>query len=423
MTNKPQLNVAIIGAGPYGLSIGAHLRAAQIEHRIFGIPMETWRRHMPPGMYLKSYGESSNLFDAHATYPLQEFAREHQLLYHPTRFPVSLATFIAYGKAFQQRYVPHITRARLIAHRAAAHTHELQFDDGETVFARHVMLAVGCLAFKYIPPILGDLPAELRSHSSAYGPIEHLAGKRVIIVGGGASALDLAALLSLQGTAVTLVARANDLHFQNYPGGRRSALQRIIAPNASGLGAGWLLRACTMPQLVRLLPDWMRSAILSNTLGPSGGYFIRKRVEAAVRLRLGQAIEQVGQQGAQIYLRVVDARGVRTTIVGDHLIAATGYRVDLRQLPFLNRDTLRQVRTIHGAPVLSRHFESSLPGLYFAGLASGLTFGPLMRFVAGATHPARALTLMLRTVRGFTPPLSHAMPEDTPVPNADRAAP
>lgn len=53
--------VAIIGAGPYGLSIAAHLRAYGIPFRIFGAPLDSWRRHMPVGMMLKSDGFASSL--------------------------------------------------------------------------------------------------------------------------------------------------------------------------------------------------------------------------------------------------------------------------------------------------------------------------------------------------------------------------
>ncbi len=243
MANQTQLDTAIIGAGPYGLSIGAHLQDAGIEYRVFGNVMETWQRHMPPGMCLKSYGESSNLFDPHAQFPLRAFARAHRLPYHPSAYPVPLATFVAYGEAFQQRYVRYLTRARLIHHRAVSQGHELQFDNGESVLARRVIVAVGSLPFSYTPPLLANMPPELLSHSSQFGPIQRLAGKRVIIVGSGASALDLAALLSLQDSAVTIVARATELHFQTLPGPARSILKRIVAPDAPGPGRGLVAAA------------------------------------------------------------------------------------------------------------------------------------------------------------------------------------
>ncbi len=143
----------------------------------------------------------------------------------------------------------------------------------------------------------------------------------------------------------------------------------------------------------------MRTALLSNTLGPSGGYFIREQVESTVRLKLGRAIEQVYQHAGRVHLRLVDCGGQRTTIAAEHMVAATGYRIDLRQLPFLGSDTLQRVWMVDGMPALSRDFESSLPGLFFVGLASARSFGPIMRFVAGAVHPARRLARALQNTR------------------------
>ena len=57
------LPVVVIGAGPYGLSLGAYLRALDVDFQIFGISMESWRFHMPVGMLLKSEGFASNLYE------------------------------------------------------------------------------------------------------------------------------------------------------------------------------------------------------------------------------------------------------------------------------------------------------------------------------------------------------------------------
>src|SRR5437764_10189158 len=95
------VDVAIIGAGPYGLSVAAHLRARGIDHRIFGEPMAAWRNHMPPGMHLKSDGDSSDLSDLGATYRLADFCAERRFDHDGRLVPVSLENFVAYGLAFQ----------------------------------------------------------------------------------------------------------------------------------------------------------------------------------------------------------------------------------------------------------------------------------------------------------------------------------
>lgn len=397
------MNVAIVGAGPYGLSVAAHLAAAGVDLRIFGRPMDMWRNHMPPGMYLKSYGESSSLFDPQSALTLERYTGAHGIPYHATRVPVGLDTFVAYGMDFQKWFVPHLEPKHLVALRPAGGSHELEFEDGERVVARNVVLAIGVMPYLHMPRELVHLPAAICSHSSDYGSLDALEGKNVTVVGSGSSALDLAALLSERQTAVTLVARSPQMHFQTVPVPASSLMRRtlhpvrrILRPASNGLGDGWLMCMCAeAPRLFRLLPDRTRLHILSTTLGPSGGYFIREQVEKHVTVKAGRSIEGAKERGGRVRLTTVDANGSRETIESDHLIAATGYRVDLRRLEFLGDDTVRRIRMVDGTPILSSDFESSVPGLYFVGLTAARTFGPVMRFVVGAVHPARQLTRRL----------------------------
>lgn len=386
------LQVAVIGAGPYGLSIAAHLAEAGIEHRVFGVPMESWRSNMPPGMLLKSYGESSSLYDARGQLPLDAYCRERGVAYDAQRIPVGLDTFTAYGLEFQKRFVPSLETKRLASLRATNAGHELEFDDGERFTARHVVLAIGVMPYRHISPVLEKLPAELLSHSSRFGPLEGLAGKAVTIVGCGSSALDLAALLSRQGTAVTVLSRSREVHYQTPPGPQASLLRRALRPASNGLGEGWLMCLCaSAPGVFRLFPDSFRRSVLEEVLGPSGGYFIREQVEGHVTVKTGRAIESATEQGGRARLVAVGPAGERETIDSDHVIAATGYRVDLQRLQFLDGGARERIRTADGSPVLSADFESTLAGLYFVGLTSARTFGPVMRFVVGAVFPARRL--------------------------------
>src|SRR5271170_1281431 len=97
--------VGIVGAGPYGLSLAAHLRAAGVGFRIFGSPMETWREHMPEGMLLKSDGFASSLYDPKDTYPLSRYCAERSIEYADDHIPVKLDTFYDYGLTFSDRFV------------------------------------------------------------------------------------------------------------------------------------------------------------------------------------------------------------------------------------------------------------------------------------------------------------------------------
>ncbi|MFC7714160.1 hypothetical protein [Nonomuraea recticatena] len=53
--------VVVVGAGPYGLSVAAHLRAAGVAVRVFGEVMASWRHPAATGMFLKSTPRATDL--------------------------------------------------------------------------------------------------------------------------------------------------------------------------------------------------------------------------------------------------------------------------------------------------------------------------------------------------------------------------
>ena len=104
------------------------------------------------------------------------------------------------------------------------------------------------------------------------------------------------------------------------------------------------------------------------------------------------------------------------TFETEHIIAATGYKVDLGRLAFLDETLRSEIKTFNGSPMLNTVFESSAPGLHFVGIASAQSFGPVMRFVYGAKHAAAILT---RHVRAAIPARSRvAEPVDGSIASA-----
>jgi hypothetical protein len=196
------------------------------------------------------------------------------------------------------------------------------------------------------------------------------------------------AALDESGANARLVARRAALRW-NTPA-HRPAWKRWYP--MSGLGGGWPNRFYeNAPMLFRRLPDEMRTRIVRSWLGPSGAWPVRERVERAP-LFLGYTLRSARLHNGKACLGVVGPDGVAQELAADHVIAATGYRVDLRALKFLDADLRARVRTIEGAPTLSPDFESSAPGLHFAGVAAANTFGPVMRFLLGARYASRRLT-------------------------------
>ena len=103
-----QTDIAIIGAGPYGLSIAAFLNHSGVNFRIFGRPMQSWDERMPQGMLLKSEGFASSLYDPESEFTLSEFCKEQGIPYEDVGLAVSRENFVAYGKEFQRRLVPNL---------------------------------------------------------------------------------------------------------------------------------------------------------------------------------------------------------------------------------------------------------------------------------------------------------------------------
>lgn len=384
--------IAIIGAGPFGLSIAANLRAHGVDFRIFGSPMHGWRTQMPKGMFLKSDGFASNLYDPDARITLKQFCEDQGIAYDDERIPVRLDTFCAYGLAFQQRLVPELEDRKLISLVCAGDGFILHLDNGEVVTPGKVVLAVGIHYFQYIPDQLAHLPAEVCSHSSRHHDVAPFKGRDVTVIGGGASAIDLAGLLHAGGAAVRLVTRRQSLEFHSGPGLKpRSLWQRMRHPK-SGLGPSLRSRiVADAPLLIHYLPQKARLRIVRTLLGPAGGWSTRDQVEGKVPLLPGYTLQSAEIQGHRVHLRLMARDGTERQLITDYVIAATGYRIDLRRLPFLGAAMTTQIRSVNFTPILSSNFESSIPGLYFVGPVSTNSFGPVMRFVFGAGFTARRL--------------------------------
>lgn len=122
--------VAIVGAGPYGLSIAAHLAAAGVEFRVFGGPMGTWRDGMPRGMVLKSESFASSLSDPGHAFTLDHCCRERGLPHADVGWPVPVEVFAAYGQAFQRRFVPRLDHRRVVSASRARGGFRVVTEDG-----------------------------------------------------------------------------------------------------------------------------------------------------------------------------------------------------------------------------------------------------------------------------------------------------
>ncbi len=375
--------VVILGSGPYGLSVAAQLASRDVPFRIFGKAMATWREHMPQDMLLKSEPFASNLSAPGVDGTLERYCAEMSFPYSPTGTPVSLDRFVSYANWFQKRFVPQLEQLDAVRVTEMAGEFIITLEDNSVVQARNVVVATGITWFRQIPKILAGLPDQFVSHSYDHRDAAAYSGKRVVVVGAGASAIDVASLFSEAGAVVQVLTRQPKINFHNPPG-QRSLFTRIRHPQ-TGIGPG--LRSsfyCSAPLAFRRLPAPMRSSIVRTHLRAAPGWFMREKIEGKVAILLGQHLQSAAINNNLVELTVRDNQGTTSKLEADHVIAATGYAVDVSKVQVLDAALQTKVWHYQQAPLLSDNFESSAKGLYFVGPAAAHSFGPLLRFAFGA---------------------------------------
>jgi len=389
------LDVAIIGSGPYGLSAAAHLKSRGVDFRIFGHPMSTWLNHMPKGMRLKSEGFASCLYDPKSQLTLEKYCQAKGLPYQDVGLPVPLETFCSYGLEFQQRFVPNLEKEMVTSLHRESVGFKVCLDNGEVVDAKKVVIAVGLSYFARVPSSLSALSEEFVTHSRKHSTVDRFKGREVAVVGAGASALDLASILHQNGASVQVIARKPEIRFQGVPELPRPLLKRFRAPMTT-IGPGWQSVFCTeAPLLFRQLPESIRLEAVRKILGPAPCWFTKDEVVGKVPFHVGVEITKAKTQNNRVSLELTDSAGARRVVSADHVIAATGYKVDLHRISFFNPDLLTRIASVEETPVLSSNFESSIQGLYFLGILAANTFGPVLRFACGAGFAARRLSSYL----------------------------
>ena len=395
------VDVAVIGAGPYGLSVAAHLRAAGVDYRHFGIPMRLWQGAMPRGMFLKSQGFASNLSDPAGTHTLEAFCQVTGRPYASYGLPVPLDTFVGYGQWFQSELGLAVEEVLVTDLAQQDGGFELSLGGLERVAARRVVVAIGVEHFAYVPEPLSELQAELCTHSSAHTDLAAFQGREVVVVGAGQSALESAALLHENGAAVQVLARESELAWNGEPLALdRPLLQRLREPEA-GLGSGWATWFYSNhPDLYRHLPQATRVHRARTALGPAGACWLRRRVEGQFPVLTSHTVTSAQPHDGRVRLEVSTPSGTSREVEADHVIAATGYRTDLTRLQFLSEALRSRLRTLAGSPVVGHDYESSIDGLHFVGPAVAATFGPVMRFVFGSAHAAPAVVRPLARSSG-----------------------
>jgi thioredoxin reductase len=413
-----KVDAVVIGAGPYGLATATHLRARGIDCRVFGTPMAGWTEAMPKGMCLKSTPIDSDIGVADEGYGLDDYSRSLGLepLSPDGNPPIPIEHFVGYGLWVQQQVVPHVEDCRVERMESLDDGFLLELDTGEEVRARRVVVAAGMQPFAYVPDELtgaAGMPSREGpvSHSSHHVDLGALSGRRVAVIGAGQSAVETAVLLSEAGATVHLVARRPKLSWTGLPlAPSRNLVARLRVPNGA-LGPGWgNLLVTRATRAYRRLPDEYRIRGLHALFDPAAAWWLHPRLTDSIDVHMGRALRAAHVSGESVDLNLEGPDGGVEKLSVDHVIAATGYRVHLDALDFLTHRLRQGVVTYASYPRLSATCQSSVPGLYFVGLAAAATYGPAFRFVYGSRFAARRASAgVARSLRHRSPRLQAEM--------------
>lgn len=385
MTDR-RTNLLIIGAGPFGLALAAEADRRGIDHVVVGRPMEFWKRNMPAGMFLRS-GCDWHL-DPAGEYTVERYlATRHQT---PADVePLSLPFYLGYTAWLQDRahievvpaYVERLYAAGSADRRPAE---DIRFvavlDDGTRVLASHVAMAVGFRYFTNQPPAMVErLPAGRFSHTCDLVNFDDLRGQRCLILGGRQSAYEWAALLSEAGVA--------EVHISH----------RHERPAFKAADWSWVL-----PLVDRMVeePGWFRRLSAEEQQDVQDRLWAEGRLKVEPWLESRVLREPVGiwPRTALVRCDVLHAGDMRVTLgdgtrlTVDHVVLATGYKVQVERVPFLaNGGLLGRLAIRNGFPVLDEHMQTSVPGLFGTSMMAAQDMGPFFAFTVAARTSARLI--------------------------------
>jgi FAD-dependent urate hydroxylase len=378
----PNQDIAIIGAGPYGLSVAALLRANGFPTRVFGPVMSFWEQHMPKGMLVRSAWGASSISDPQGRFSLDAYETAQP---RPFSRPLAGEEMSRYAHWFQERAVPDVDERLVSKVEQVGSGFTLIMEDGERLAAGRVVIATGLGSFPRRPAQFAQLGDELTTHSMDVPEPARFAGQSIAIIGCGQSAVETAALVSEAGAEVELIARVPAIRWLvrgEQLRGIDPFLQRLLyAP--TDIGPAGVSRLVAMPNLFRRLPRELQDRLAYRSIRPAATSWLLDRT-ADVKMTFSRRVSEATPDSDGVLLALDD--GSRRRV--DHVILGTGYRVDVAREPVVGDSLQRRLHTHDGYPVLRAGFESSVAGLHFIGAYSAWSFGPIMRFVAGTWFTA-----------------------------------
>ncbi|MDW7691569.1 NAD(P)-binding domain-containing protein [Flammeovirgaceae bacterium SG7u.111] len=363
---SPKYDLIIIGAGPYGLSLATIAKAKGLKYLVLGKPLEFWDNNMPKEMILRS-GKGWHI-DPLEVHTFQKFLLERS--YDDLNY-FSKKIFIEYGRWFLAKKQLNIAEEYVLNINREDSIYQLDTSDNNTYISSAVVVAIGAKYFYYIPKdIVSNIPANFYSHTCHTIDFHGYANKRILVVGGRQSAFEWATLLTENGCEkVTLSYPSSTPSFSKSNWGIADELVKKYEEN----------------------PNWYynlsqeKKSKIDQSFWKEG----RLKIEPWLEERLkkdkyvaypNSRVTSCTQKGDFLEIQI-DAD---ITVKVDHILFATGYKVDIARIPFMkNSNIVEGIDTINGSPVLDENYQSNQKGLYFTGISSTKSMGLFFGFLIG----------------------------------------
>jgi Pyridine nucleotide-disulphide oxidoreductase len=389
-------DVVILGAGPHGLAAAAHLRRAGVECRVFGEPMSFWHG-MPIGMLLRSNWTATCIAEHEGPLSLDSYRAATGA---NLATPVPLDAFIEYGEWVAAQVAPDVDRRRVLRVEHDNGQFLLTTGDDTQLRANRLVVAAGIAPFTHRPDFTKGLPPELVSHTDDHSDLGVFKDSDVLVIGGGQSALESAALMHESGASVSVAVRKDHLNWLH--GGKYHRMLGRLAPLVyapTDVGPMGISRVVAVPDLFRRLPRRAQDPMATRAIRPAGATWLKPRLEE-VPIHLNARVRSAQPVDSRVRVEFEDGK----VQIADHLLLGTGYRVDIAKYSFLDPSLVNQISTRAGYPLLRRGMESSVPRLHFLGAPAAYSFGPIMRFVAGGWFGATSLTRAVKETSAANEP-------------------
>ncbi|MDF2836030.1 MAG: pyridine nucleotide-disulfide oxidoreductase [Paenibacillus sp.] len=369
------VDLIIIGAGPYGISLAAHAEAQGLSYDLLGEPMRFWSSKMPQNMFIRTNPRFISLSDPADKWTIDRFGLETgtELI-----SPFPRPSFVEYAFWFARKTGIAFTPELVSRIDYVDSAYAVMTNSGNRYWGANAVVATGLQHFSYTPETFSSLPASLVSHTFGQTEFTRFRGRKVAVVGSGQSAWETAALLHMAGSEAELLFRGEEVQFAGED--NTSSGLKLIESSEQFYG----------------LPLEQKRERWNTPRKGSVALFLKPYVDGKVKATGNASIE---------HAEVIAGGQVRLTLSGgdkrvvDHVLCATGYRINLDKLPFIGRALLEAIDREEGYPhfpLLSERFESSVPGLYFAGPLASHTHGPAFGFVAGLRQACRSIIPHIR---------------------------